>query len=109
PVIDILNILPPVITSETTLDDIPKTILYFDSENVCLQAKNMLHKCLPAHLCDAVYAFSLSISEKAKNLLRECFRGGSLCVLCTMDVAGMGCNVPDIQYVVIVGCPKSLS
>ncbi|KAI0722097.1 P-loop containing nucleoside triphosphate hydrolase protein, partial [Fomitopsis betulina] len=109
PVIDILNILPPVITSETTLDDIPKTILYFDSENACLQAKNTLRKCLPAHLLDAVYAFSSSISEKAKNLLWERFRGGSLRVLCATDAAGMGCNVPDIRYVVIVGCPKSLS
>ncbi|KAH9922989.1 P-loop containing nucleoside triphosphate hydrolase protein [Fomitopsis serialis] len=109
PVIDVLGILPPSFSSDTPLDAVPKCILYFESENACLQAKITLRKCLPAHLRDTVYAFSSSISEKAKRQVWDRFREGSLRILCATDAAGMGCNVPDIQYVIIIGCPRSLS
>ncbi|TFY63189.1 hypothetical protein EVJ58_g3389 [Rhodofomes roseus] len=109
PVLDILNILPSSLNAQTTLDDIPKTILYFESENDCLQAKNTLRKCLPAHLRDVVYAFSSTLSEKAKTQTWARFREGRLRILCATDAAGMGCNVPDIRYVIVVGSPRSLS
>jgi superfamily II DNA helicase RecQ len=34
---------------------------------------------------------------------------GCIHILCATDAAGMGCNVPDVRYSVIFGCPKSLS
>ena len=34
---------------------------------------------------------------------------GRIHILCATDAAGMGCNVPDVHYLVIFGCPKSLS
>ncbi|PPR03710.1 hypothetical protein CVT26_006118, partial [Gymnopilus dilepis] len=67
PFLDILSILPTVLNGDTTTSDIPKTILYFDSEAMCREAVQFIRKILPPHLRSCVHAFSSDLSEKAKR------------------------------------------
>lgn len=109
PVLDILNILPHVLTVDTPPHDIPKTLLYFDSELACRRATDTLRKCLPAPLRGTVHAFSSSLSERAKKRNWDAFSEGHIRILCATDAAGMGCNVPDVRYVIVFNLPTSLS
>ena len=109
PILDLLNLLPPSISGSTSPDAIPKTIVYMDSEDACRMGTETFRKCLPSHLRPCVYAFSSILSEEAKADSWERFTSGKIRILCATDAAGMGCNVADIQYVVIIGCPRSLS
>ncbi|PPQ76514.1 hypothetical protein CVT24_010875 [Panaeolus cyanescens] len=108
PILDILGILPSTITNETTPDDIPKSLLYFSSENDCRKAVAFLRKCLPAHIRDAVQAFSSTLSTTAKSLCWKGFLSGDIRILCATDAAGMGCNVTDVKYVVSFDIPSSV-
>jgi len=56
-----------------------------------------------------VHAFSSDISEKGKKAAWAKFQSGEYRTLCATDAAGMGCNVPDIKFVVSFGVPKSKS
>ncbi|KAH9828539.1 P-loop containing nucleoside triphosphate hydrolase protein [Rhodofomes roseus] len=109
PLPDFLNILPTNITNAPQAAEIPKSIIYIDSEPGCHDMKAQIRKCLPAHLRDTVYAFPSGASEAAKKLAWERFRSGRYRILCATDAAGVGCNVPDIRYIVILKCPRSLS
>ncbi|KAI1781803.1 P-loop containing nucleoside triphosphate hydrolase protein [Ganoderma leucocontextum] len=109
PVLDVLNILPDSPDSSTALTEIPKSLLYFDSQMGCRQAVDSLRKCLPAHLRRAVYAFSSDLSERSKIDTWERFAAGEYRILCATDAAGMGCNVPDVRYIILFKCPASLS
>ena len=109
PLLDILNLLPAVLDCSTPLEDIPKCLLYFDSENACRLTVQALRKCLPPHLRSCVHAFSSDLSEKGKQQCWEHFKKGKIRILCATDAAGMGCNVPDVQYVITFDIPKSLS
>lgn len=109
PALDILNILPARLDPSTKLEDIPKTILYFDSESACRKAIETLRKCLPAHLRSAVHAFSSNLSVRAKEQCWENFANGTYRILCATDAAGMGCDVPDVVYIISFGCPKAFA
>jgi superfamily II DNA helicase RecQ len=109
PVLDILNILPEVLDTNTQCEAINKSLFYFDSEEACCLAVQTLRKVLPEHLRDCVQPFSSDGSEAAKTSCWEGFMSGRIHILCATDAAGMGCNVPDVHYSVIFGCPKSLS
>ncbi|KII84369.1 hypothetical protein PLICRDRAFT_118086, partial [Plicaturopsis crispa FD-325 SS-3] len=91
------------------IDAIDKCLFYFNSEAECRLAVRTLRKCLPAHLRDCVQPFSSNLSEEAKTRSWEGFSNGHIRILCATDAAGMGCNVPDVRYSVIFGCPKSLA
>ncbi|KAJ2915312.1 hypothetical protein MD484_g5119, partial [Candolleomyces efflorescens] len=108
PILDILNILPKHITTETELSEVSKSLLYFDSESMCRTAADFLRKCLPTHLRSSVHAFSSDLSEQAKQNCWKSFLEGRTRILCATDAAGMGCNVPDVEFVVSFGIPKSL-
>lgn len=108
PVLDVLNILPASPDANTTLQDIPKCLFYFESQLACRQATETLRKCLPVHLRRAVYAFSSDLSERSKMDTWERFAAGEYRILCATDAAGMGCNVPDVRYIVLFRCPSSL-
>ncbi|KAF8816642.1 P-loop containing nucleoside triphosphate hydrolase protein [Phlegmacium glaucopus] len=109
PLLDILNLLPGILDGGTKLEDIRKSLLYFDSEAACREAVQFLRKVLPPHLRSCVHAFSSDISEKGKKAAWAKFQCGEYRILCATDAAGMGCNVPDIEYVVSFGVPKSKS
>ncbi|KJA16001.1 hypothetical protein HYPSUDRAFT_95538, partial [Hypholoma sublateritium FD-334 SS-4] len=89
------------------IDDIDKTILYFDSEAACRGAVQFLRKLLPQHLRPCAHAFSSDLSEAAKQQCWAQFQKGEIRILCATDAAGMGCNVPDVKYVVTFNVPKS--
>lgn len=70
------------------------------------EAVQFIHKFLPPHLQFYVHAFSSDLSEKGKEAAWAKFQQGKYGILCATDAAGMGCNVPDIKYVVSFGVPK---
>jgi len=108
PLLDILNLLPKVIDNKTILYDIPKRILYFDSEDMCRTIVRLLRQVLPSHLRECVQAFSSDLEEDMKGAIWD-FQKGQTHILCATDAAGMGCNVPDIKYVVSFGLSKATS
>ncbi|KAF5319131.1 hypothetical protein D9611_014097 [Ephemerocybe angulata] len=108
PLLDILNFLPSNISHTTRLSDLFKSLLYFNSENDCRVAVLYLRKCLPAHLRQAVQAFSSNLSETAKARSWKYFLSGKIRILCATDAAGMGCNVTDVRYVASFGMPQSV-
>ncbi len=109
PILDLLNLLPRTMSPSMSPDVIPKTIIYMDSEDACRQGTETFCKCLPSHLRSRIYAFSSILSEDAKADSWEWFSSGEYRILCATDAAGMGCNVADICYIVIIGSPRSLS
>lgn len=109
PMLDVLDILPSTLDSDTTALSLAKSIIYFDSENACRLAVETLRKCLPAHLRNLVYSFSSVLSERAKAQCWTGFADGTYRIICATDAAGMGCNIPDVRYIVNVGGPKSIS
>jgi superfamily II DNA helicase RecQ len=109
PVLDILNVLPSSLTEDTLVSSIPKCILYFDTINECTVARDCLRRVLPTHLRSVVETFNGLLSEKGKSLYWDNFRDGKLRILCATDAAGMGCNVPDIEYVALFSVPRSTS
>ncbi|KAF5340719.1 hypothetical protein D9611_007435 [Ephemerocybe angulata] len=108
PVLDVLNILPRTIDHNTTAQNIPKCLFYFSSENDCQLGVRFLRNCLPASIRQSVQAFSSTLSEGAKAQAWDAFLDGRIRILCATDAAGMGCNVPDVQYVVSFGIPKTV-
>jgi len=108
PLLDILFILPQALNDTTLLDAIAKCLLYFDSENACRLAVQFIRKCLPAHLRSCVQAFSSNMSEAAKKRCWELFKSGEIRIICATDAAGMGCNIPNVKYVISFGIPKSV-
>jgi superfamily II DNA helicase RecQ len=108
PLLDALFVLPQVLDVTTQLEAIAKCIFYFDSESACRQAVQFIRKCLPAHLRSCVQAFSSNMSEAAKIRCWQLFKTGELRIICATDAAGMGCNIPDVKYIVSFGIPKSI-
>ncbi|KAL1657907.1 P-loop containing nucleoside triphosphate hydrolase protein, partial [Schizophyllum commune] len=109
PILEILSFLPLILNDQTPRDAIDKGIIYFDSEARCRAMVHDIRKCLPPHLRDAVFAYSSNLSEKAKQQCWQRFLDGELRIICATDAAGMGCNVPNVQFIIIFLCPKSLA
>jgi superfamily II DNA helicase RecQ len=109
PVLDILNLLPTSLTNETLISSIPKCLLYFNTISECLDARDCLRRILPVHLRGVVETFNGMMSEKGKSYFWDSFRDGETRILCATDAAGMGCNVPDVEYVALFSVPRSLS
>lgn len=108
PLLNTLFILPQGLNDTTLLDAITKSLLYFDSENECHLAVQFIRKCLPPHLWSCVQAFSSNMSEAAKKCCWELFKAGKIRIICATDATGMGCNVPDVKYVISFGILKSV-
>ncbi|KAG8923320.1 hypothetical protein FRC01_012897 [Tulasnella sp. 417] len=110
PARDVLHMLPRGLTAASTAEDLKfKVIFYIQNETACRKAKDTIRRCLPSHLRNMVYNFSSSLSEKAKQGLWDRFKKGEIKILFSTDAAGMGCNVPDIDLVVVAGDPSTVS
>ncbi|KJA15503.1 hypothetical protein HYPSUDRAFT_149055 [Hypholoma sublateritium FD-334 SS-4] len=111
PVLDALNILPAPIPEDINIPNtvLPKSLFYFETINQCNSAMETLRKILPAHYRDSVQMFTSIASEDAKAQIWDNFRTGSIRILCATDAAGMGCNVPDVAFVVLFSVPRSIS
>ena len=101
PFLDILSILPTVLNDNTTSSDIPKIILYLDSEAMCREAVQFIRKLLPPHLRFCVHAFSSDLSEKAKCAAWDHLQEEVYCMLCATDAAGAGCDVTAFLWKLI--------
>ncbi|KAJ7722837.1 P-loop containing nucleoside triphosphate hydrolase protein [Mycena metata] len=108
PTLDALNLLPQDLDANSDRSSIPKILAYHDSVAGCGKGKETWRRALPAHLRDCVYEYSSEISEAAKQECWEGFRSGRYRILCATDAAGMGCNVPDVEYSIVFESPKSL-
>ncbi|PPR05241.1 LOW QUALITY PROTEIN: hypothetical protein CVT26_012391 [Gymnopilus dilepis] len=95
PFLDILSILPTVLNDNTTSSDIPKIILYFDSEAMCREAVQFIRKLLPPHL--------------VKRAARDKFQDDIYRMLCATDAAGMGLQHPQMSNMSCLSGSKSLS
>ncbi|KAI0308564.1 P-loop containing nucleoside triphosphate hydrolase protein, partial [Amylostereum chailletii] len=97
------------IPNDAPIDIIPKCLFCFDEVPACGDVVETLRKCLPCHLRGAVQTFKSPTSEPGKALTWDEFRVGRCQILCATDAAGMGCNVPDVQYVVCFKVTQSLA
>ncbi|KAF8184132.1 P-loop containing nucleoside triphosphate hydrolase protein [Mycena galopus ATCC 62051] len=88
---------------------IPKILTYHGSVAGTTKAKAEWRRALPAHLRSCVVSYSADISEAAKKDIWEGFLSGRYRILCATDAAGMGCNVPDIDYSIVFERPRSLA
>jgi hypothetical protein len=88
---------------------IPKILTYHSSVASTGKSKADWRRALPAHLRDCVVSYSADISEAAKKDIWEGFMSGRYRILCATDAAGMGCNVPDVDYSIVFECPRSLA
>jgi superfamily II DNA helicase RecQ len=94
----------------TPVSSLQKTILYLPTKLACRKAKRMLREHLPKHLGHTVQSFTAIASSEAKEITFRQFSRGEIRILCATEAAGMGCNVKDIEVVVVVGNGlKSLS
>ena len=68
-----------------------------------------LRKILPLHVRQLVQTFVGFTSEAGKANIWDQFKAGTIRIICATDAAGMGCNVPDIQFVAMFCVPRSVS
>ncbi|KAJ3501033.1 hypothetical protein NMY22_g19060 [Coprinellus aureogranulatus] len=107
--LDIISILPSILDDGTGKEQLPKSIIYFDSEDACRQTVISIRKCLPKDLRGCAQAFSSGSSTRGKARIWHLFVNGEIYIVCATDAAGMGCNIKDIEVVISVGMPKTLS
>ena len=48
------------------------------------------------------------MSEAAKERCWELVKTGEIHIICATDAAGMGCNIPDVKYIISFGIPNSV-
>ncbi|TFY56502.1 hypothetical protein EVJ58_g7603 [Rhodofomes roseus] len=86
-----------------TAEDLPKTIFYFPTRRQARRACSILRALLPRAHRKCLRIFTSVLSEEYKTAVLEQFRNGSVRWLLCTDAAGMGCDIPDIIWVIIYG------
>ncbi|KAL1660998.1 P-loop containing nucleoside triphosphate hydrolase protein [Schizophyllum commune] len=95
---DLDFVIPP---AANKLDDIPKTWIYADNINAGYKIVQHLRKLAPAHLRDSIRSFNAVLTTEYREQALEAFRDGTTRIL--------GCNVPDIEFVIQYKLPASSS
>ncbi|KAL1754249.1 P-loop containing nucleoside triphosphate hydrolase protein [Schizophyllum commune] len=95
---DLDFVIPP---AADTLDDIPKTWIYADNINTGYKIVQHLRELAPAHLRDGIRCFNAVLTTEYREQALEEFRKGKIRIL--------GCNVPDIEFVIQYKLPASSS
>ena len=101
-----------VVATETLAEEIPKTLVYFATPELCAQFVRDLRMCLPDHLQTTVWHFSVGVSNKAKEQMWELYREGAIWILVSTEAMALGCNEKHIKFcfVFLAGMdPRSLS
>ncbi|KAI1791171.1 P-loop containing nucleoside triphosphate hydrolase protein [Ganoderma leucocontextum] len=86
-----------------TIEDLPKTILYFRTRRDARTACGLLRRLLPATLRELLWPYTAVFTEFYKETIMERFRTGTARWLFCTDAAGMGCDIPDIDRAIIYG------
>ncbi|KLO04077.1 hypothetical protein SCHPADRAFT_809818, partial [Schizopora paradoxa] len=84
-------------------ENLPKAIFYFKSRRLARRAVDILRLLLPEHLRSSLYAYTAVYSDKYKEKVMKWFRTGQVRWLFCTDAAGMGCDIPDIEFSVVYG------
>ena len=86
------------LTPETLGEDIPKSIIYPTTPELCAKFVSQLRMCLPIHLCTAVHHVSAGVSNKAKEVMWNLNREGVIHILVSTEATALGCNDQHIKY-----------
>ena len=98
-----LSLIPFIPSHAEAKDDIPKTIIFFRSVSETRDACLAIRALLPSHLHPSVQPFAAPDEENTKEQRLKGLMEGEIRVLCCTITAGMGCDIPDIEVVVVYG------
>lgn len=98
-----LSLIPFIPKDAKTKDDIPKTIIFFRSVPETRDACFAIRALLPPHLHPSIQPFAAPDEETTKEQRLQDLTNREIRVLCCTIAAGMGCDIPDINVVVIYG------
>ncbi|KZP08016.1 P-loop containing nucleoside triphosphate hydrolase protein [Athelia psychrophila] len=91
--------------------DLDKGFIYSDDINEGIRIQDHLTEILPPHLQSAglIRPYNAAHSKEYLEKVMVLFRRGVVRILVCTDAAGMGCNIPDIDFVVQWKLPASTS
>ncbi|KAJ2936361.1 hypothetical protein H1R20_g734, partial [Candolleomyces eurysporus] len=111
---DYAAILPLLSKSPTagipeTLKDINKTILFVNTVPIAQHCHRFLKAQLPEELHSSVEVLHAQRTRRSKRRVMKKFCSGEILVLVATEAAGMGADIPDIEQVIQLAVPSSLS
>lgn len=86
-----------------------KTIVYFESRKLAITAKWHLQDLVPQTEWRCIMHYHALMSTEYKTKMMEEFQRGRICILLCTEAAGMGCDIPDINWVILFKCPATIS
>ncbi|KAF6752010.1 P-loop containing nucleoside triphosphate hydrolase protein [Ephemerocybe angulata] len=93
----------------TVVDDFIKTCLFVNEVYAALDLCRFIKRRVPASLHSYIDSmFALRTTSAKRRIMKE-FKEGSVRVLVATEAAGMGADIPDIEQVIQLGVPSSLS
>lgn len=99
---------------QNSSEEIPKTLVYFDSKEALRHFRDRLRSLLPSHwtadqrkVCIEAYYADRSSQDKAR--VAEMLRVGTCRVVLCTEAFGMGMDVPDIAQVYNWGPPRTIA
>lgn len=84
-------------------EDLPKTIFYFKTRRQARDACRTLRRLLPSSMRRYLCVFTASYFPEYKEKMMEESRLGRIRWFFCTDAAGMGCDIPDVIWVVLYG------
>ncbi|KAF9033337.1 P-loop containing nucleoside triphosphate hydrolase protein [Panaeolus papilionaceus] len=105
----VLPLLTPNGCLPSSSDDIIKTIIFVDSVSSTQLCAKKIQCLFPPHLHSHVDVLNALRSRRSKRRVMREFGSGKVKVLVATEAAGMGADIPDIERVIQLGAPQSLS
>ncbi|KAH7903998.1 P-loop containing nucleoside triphosphate hydrolase protein [Hygrophoropsis aurantiaca] len=105
---DLDFVIPEGITDVT---QIQKGFIYADNISLGTEISDHLNELLPLDLRNLgiIRPYNAAQSKEYRKAVMEQFRQGKVRILICTDAAGMGCNIPDIDFVIQWKIPASVS
>jgi len=120
-----LGMLDFVLDQALTGESLKQTVIFFNSQELCLQGFKYLHAQLPEARHHEINYLHLLQTQDAKHNMLEKFQWGKTRILCAMEAAGMvhviyhllnhslktfqGMDIPNIERIIQFMVPSSLS
>jgi len=90
-------------------DPLKRTIIFFNTRELCLQGfKHLFYQLSHPSREEIDYLHALRTQDAKQHVLNN-FQAGKIKILCATEAAGMGMDIPDIERVVQFMLPSSLS
>ncbi|KAJ3546985.1 hypothetical protein NMY22_g1839 [Coprinellus aureogranulatus] len=109
---DYAALLPLLHTSEDTPTDksqLKKTIVFVNSLTSAQACARYIQEQLPEHLRGYVDYLHAQRTRRTKRRIMKNFKKNDTLILIATEAAGMGADIPDIEQVIQLGVPSSLS